>query len=301
MFTSQTVPRGLSLLAACVLASPLAAQTPRPLTRDTTLTPSLGLTMEEAAAVGSPRARTPAESIEMMLDGNARFYSGRAQRPELNAFQRRAQIATQTPYAVVLGCLDSRVPLEIVFDLGLGDIFAVRVTGNVVEPGTVGSIEYAIEHLDSHLIVVMGHENCGAVSAAMLPDAVQAREPAQVQFLLGLIRPAVSNLPEIRDPKARMREAVIRNVVRQVDALSQNPTVRAAVAEGRIQVVGAYYELSSGAVDFILPDGDRTGAVPESKLPAGVGARVREIASANDAAHAAPPQGSPRRAPRVAD
>lgn len=286
--------RSAALAAAISLAAPLAAQ-PRPTTRDTTLTPSLGLTMEEAAAARPARARTPAESIDLMLEGNARFFSGRAQRPELNAFQRRAQIASQTPYAVVLGCSDSRVPLEIVFDQGLGDIFAVRVAGNVVEPGTVGSIEYAVEHLDSHLVVVMGHENCGAVAAAMLPQAEQDREPEQVRFLLGLIRPAVSNLPEIRDPKARMREAVIRNVVRQVEALSQNPTLRAAVAEGRIQVVGAYYELSSGAVDFFLPGASQTEAVPEGQLPTGVATRVREIVAGHDAAHGATGQTPPRR------
>lgn len=286
--------RSAALAAAVSFAAPLAAQ-PRPPTRDTPFTPSLGLTMEEAAAVRPARARTPAESIELMLEGNARFFTGRAQRPELNAFQRREQIALQTPYAVVLGCSDSRVPLEIVFDQGLGDIFAVRVAGNVVEPGTVGSIEYAIEHLDSHLIVVMGHESCGAVSAAMLPQAEQDREPEQVRFLLGLIRPAVTDLPEIRDPKARMREAVIRNVVRQVETLSLNPTVRSAVAEGRVQVVGAYYELSSGAVDFIVAGGDRTGAVPEERLPLGVAARVRELVAAHDAGHDAPAGFSPRR------
>lgn len=210
-----------------------------------------GLTMEEAAAIDDPEAPTPDEAIRVLRGGNARFFTGNATRPEVNAFNRRTQILTQSPFAVVLGCSDSRVPIEIVFDQSLGDIFAVRVAGNVVEPATAGSIEYAVEHLESQVVVVMGHEGCGAVSAALLPMDEQENEPENVQFLLERIRPHVEEVPELQDMKAYMREAVIRNVRAQVAELRRNPVVAQAEDEGRIRVVGAYYEISSGAVDFV--------------------------------------------------
>jgi carbonic anhydrase len=213
-----------------------------------------GATMEEIAALKEPSARTPVEAIRALKLGNSRFFGGLARRPELSANERRSQILSQTPFAAVLGCSDSRVPIEIVFDQGLGDIFAIRVAGNVVEPATAGSLEYAVAHLKSRVLVVMGHEGCGAVKAAMLPAAERNREPENVRFLLDRIVPAVSRLPAIRDDKARMREAVIANVRLQVNALKQNPVVRDAVARGQIAVIGAYYEITSGAVDIFETD-----------------------------------------------
>ncbi len=124
-----------------------------------------GATMEEIAKLRDPVARTPQEALRALKTGNTRFFSGQAVRPELSAAERRAQILGQTPFAVVLGCSDSRVPIEIVFDQGLGYLFITRVAGNVVEMGTTGSIEYAVDHLKTHLVVVMGHEGCGAVKA----------------------------------------------------------------------------------------------------------------------------------------
>ncbi len=216
--------------------------------------PSGAPTMEEAASLAPSRATTPQEALQLLVEGNTRFYSGESRGAQTGAFERRQQIGAQTPFAALLGCSDSRVPLEIVFDQGLGDLFAVRVAGNVVEPGTAGSVEYAVAHLDVRLVVVMGHEGCGAVQAAMLPEDQIAREPDGVRHLLGHIRPAVADVPPLHDRKAQLREAVVRNVQRQMTAMAANPTVAAAVEAGRVAVVGAYYELSSGAVDFYLPD-----------------------------------------------
>ena len=218
--------------------------------------PSGALTMEEAASLAPPRAATPQEALRLLVEGNTRFYSGASRGAQTGAFERRQQISAQTPFAALVGCSDSRVPLEIVFDQGLGDLFAIRVAGNVVEASTAGSVEYAVAHLDVRLVVVMGHEGCGAVKAAMLPDEAIANEPEGVRHLLAHIRPAVEGVPHLHDRKARLREAVVRNVQRQRDAMAANATVAAAVAEGRLAVVGAYYELSSGAVDFYLPGDD---------------------------------------------
>lgn len=210
-----------------------------------------GATMEEIAKLREPVVRTPEEALRMLKVGNSRFFGGLARRPELSAAERRAQILGQSPFAVILGCSDSRVPIEIVFDQSLGSLFITRVAGNIVDTATTGSIEYAVEHLNTRLVVVMGHEGCGAVKAALLPEADRARETPAIQALLNQIVPSLSGLPQIRDEKAKMREAVIANVRLQVAELNREPAISRAVAANRIAVVGAFYEITSGAVDFL--------------------------------------------------
>ena len=214
-------------------------------------TPRRGATMAEVARVKDPAANTPEEALRVLQEGNGRFYSGTPRNMAVSANERRAQIMAQTPFAVVLGCADSRVPVELIFDVGPGDIFSIRVAGNVVERSTLGSIEYAVENLKVHLVVVMGHEGCGAVAAAMSGADKSEATPENVCFLLERIMPAVCDLPHIRDVKARMREAVTCNVRYQVEQLLKNPVVAAAIARGQIQVTGAFYEIGSGAVDFL--------------------------------------------------
>jgi len=210
-----------------------------------------GATMEDIARLKDPGANSPGEALQALKSGNTRFYSGAPQRTALAANERRAQIMSQTPFAVVLGCADSRVPVELIFDQGPGDIFGIRVAGNVVEPGTLGSVEYAIRHLKIHLVVILGHEGCGAVTAAMLDAEQRNCEPENVRFLLDRIVPAVRDLPVLRDTKARMREAVVRNVHHQIEQLKQNPVVDEATSRGQIEIIGAFYEIGSGAVDFL--------------------------------------------------
>ncbi len=210
-----------------------------------------GASMEEIAAHRDPVATDPESAVLALKSGNARFYGGLARRPEMGANERRAQILSQTPFAIILGCSDSRVPTEIVFDQSLGSLFVVRVAGNITVPVTEGSIEYAVNHLKSHVIVVMGHEGCGAVAAATLrPEQLQG-EAKNVRYLVEHIQPSVKDLPAIRDQKARMREAVISNIRLQVYRLNQNPTIVAAIQRGQIKVIGAFYEIGSGAVDFL--------------------------------------------------
>ena len=207
--------------------------------------------MEQIALLKDPRANSPAEALQALKAGNARFLSGLSQGGARDVNERRAQIIAQTPFAVVLGCSDSRVPTEIIFDVGPGDLFGVRMAGNVITPGTLGSIEYAVRHLKVHLVLVLGHEGCGAVAAAMLSPEARAQEPEHVQYLLDRIVPAVEGMPEIRDGKARMREAIVRNVWHQKAELERNPVVEEAIRSGHIEVRGAFYEIGSGAVDFL--------------------------------------------------
>ena len=260
----------LSILAVTLLAfggnaAPPEPPTKAPAVEETELSEvdlklraaiSRGATIEEIAKLKDPKAKTPQEAIRLLKTGNSRFFGGTARRPEMSANERRAQILQQTPFAVVLGCSDSRVPIELVYDQGLGDIFSVRVAGQIIEPGTSGSIEYAVLHLKTKLLVIMGHEGCGAVKAALLPESDRNAEPEHVRFLLDAIAPSVKGLPKIRDQKAKMREAVIANVRQQVALAKQNPVVKAAVAKNTLAVIGAFYEISSGQVDFLETDED---------------------------------------------
>lgn len=213
-----------------------------------------GITMKDVAKLKAPSIKTKEEAILALKIGNARFFSGRIHSRDFSAVERRAQVLAQTPFAVVLGCSDSRVPTEIIYDQQPGDLFVIRVAGNIVEASTLGSIEYAIKHLKTRVVVVMGHEGCGAVQAAMQDKAARSFETQYIQSLLDRIVPSVSKLPRIRDLKARMREAVISNVRMQVNELKQNPVVLEAVQKNEIAVIGAYYEISSGAVDFFETD-----------------------------------------------
>lgn len=215
-----------------------------------------GASMEDIADLKDSDVHSPDAAIQALKDGNARFFGGNASRPELGANERRAQIIGQTPFAAILACSDSRVPVELVFDQGLGQLFVVRVAGNVVGEAGLGTLEYAIKHLDVHLVVVMGHEGCGAVAAALRPPEVNAQEPPHLQRIIGKIRPSVENLPPIRDKKARMREAVLNNVRHQVQVLRQQPVIHEAEESGRIRVIGGFYEIGSGAVDFLVDDED---------------------------------------------
>jgi len=201
------------------------------------------LSMKDVSQLKAPNIKTTEEAILALKIGNARFFNGNKGSINFSAVERRAQILTQTPFAVVLGCSDSRVPTEIIYDQQAGDLFVIRVAGNVVEAGTLGSIEYAINHLKTRVVVVMGHEGCGAVQAAMLDEAERRFESQYVQFLIDHIVPSVSKLP-------RMREAVIANVRMQVHQLKKNQVIVEAIQKNEIAVIGAYYEISSGAVDF---------------------------------------------------
>lgn len=214
------------------------------------------LTMREVAQLKAPTIKTTEEAILALKIGNARFFGGQRLPSDFSAVERRAQILMQTPFAVILGCSDSRVPTEIIYDQRAGDLFVIRVAGNVIEAGTLGSIEYAINHLKTRVVVIMGHEGCGAVQAAMLDEAERRFESQYIQFLLDRIVPSVSKLPRIRDSKARMREAVIANVRMQVHQLKHNPVVIEAMQKKEIAVIGAYYEISSGAVDFLETEED---------------------------------------------
>ena len=190
------------------------------------------------------------EALRRLADGNARFVAGAPRHPHEAASWRSRLEKGQRPFAVVLGCSDSRVPPELVFDQGLGDLFVVRVAGNVVDTDVIASIEYATHHLDSKLIVVLGHSNCGAVSATLQHLAKPDGEPAEVVSLLYQMEPAVMGISSDQPHDEQVEQAVQRNVELAVRRLCRVPAIRRRASTGRVSVVGAIYDMHTGKVDL---------------------------------------------------
>lgn len=197
---------------------------------------------------------THEESLERLLEGHRRFIAGRSSRaPDLTA-RRRDLEEGQSPFAVVLGCSDSRVPPELVFDQALGDLFVVRVAGNVVAAQLVGSVEFAVEALGCPLIMVLGHSRCGAVEATF--DVLENPETTLSSGLgavVDAIRPAVAPLISGDQPRAqRLAMAVRANVVVACRRLRESsPLLDARIADGALRVVGAEYALDTGQIEII--------------------------------------------------
>jgi carbonic anhydrase len=189
----------------------------------------------------------PPEAISRLKDGNGRYTSGNQQHPRQSSEERTQLEKSQHPFAIVLGCADSRVPPEIVFDQGLGDLFVVRVAGNVIDDHGLGSIEYAVDHLSVRLIVVLGHQRCGAVMAAKEAIAAKTEAPAHIQSLVTAIQPAVE--ATIKGDLEATVEANVKNVVQALR--SSTPILKAKVDAGELRVIGAYYSLDTGSVSFL--------------------------------------------------
>jgi carbonic anhydrase len=202
-----------------------------------------------AAARPGP-ARNPAEVLRDLLEGNKRFVSGHTTAPRRQPDDFAALSASQSPEAVIVGCADSRVPPEIVFDQGVGDLFVVRVAGNVVSGTGVivkGSIEYAVAELGVRLVVVLGHSGCGAVKAALEHIDSSDQLPGAIRGLVDILRPVVARVQG--QPGDRLENAIRANVAASVDRLEGlAPVLAPAVKKGSLRVVGAVYDLRSGSV-----------------------------------------------------
>jgi len=205
---------------------------------------------------------TPHEALLKLQDGNTRFAEAQNSHPH-QTVERRLDVAKgQHPFAVILSCADSRVPPEVIFDQGLGDLFVVRVAGNVVTPEVQGSIEYAVDHLGAGLIVALGHERCGAVSAAL----AGGEAPGQIGSLVGAIAPAIESYREKFEDTPTLDDAVRANVERVVHQLKTSaPILTEQIEKGHVRVVGARYDLDDGRVDFIVRDGLEESPAAEEK------------------------------------
>ncbi len=189
----------------------------------------------------------PTEAISKLKEGNSRYTSGNLQHPGQTTERRTELAKTQHPFAGIVSCSDSRVPPEIVFDQGLGDLFIVRVAGNVINDEGLGSVEYTVDHLGTRLILVLGHQSCGAVKAARETIAAKGKAPGHIESLVTAIRPAVE--ATAKDDLETTVKANVKNVVQALR--SSTPILKAKVDSGEIKVIGGYYSLDTGAVTFL--------------------------------------------------
>jgi carbonic anhydrase len=193
------------------------------------------------------------EALARLVEGNRRFLRGEAR---ISAFRRETLIdlaKAQTPYATLLGCSDSRVPPEWIFDAGLGELFVIRVAGNVLSPEIAGTLQYAGSYLETPLLVVLGHEGCGAITAALATKHEGEQFRSRVQLLLASIVPALPDFDPTLSSEERASRAVESNVRWTVRQIVESPEVQARLAAGRVKIVGAVYEIETGRVRF-LPD-----------------------------------------------
>ncbi|MBT8106803.1 MAG: carbonic anhydrase [Gammaproteobacteria bacterium] len=192
------------------------------------------------------------DALTRLRDGNARFVAGTSNINDAVSSARRAElVGGQAPFAVILACSDSRVPVELIFDQGLGDLFVIRVAGNIVAPSQVGSVEFAAAELGTPLVIVLGHSNCGAVNAALkeLTNTQGAGSP-NLQSIVDRIRPAVE--PLLRTGRdVGLQDAVAANVRQSVDHLRKGSAIlEELIGAGELTVLGAEYSIETGEVEF---------------------------------------------------
>jgi carbonic anhydrase len=230
-----------------------------------------------AAALPSPALATSAtpgisadEALRTLKAGNARFMEGKLQHPHQDRARRALTAAQgQHPLATVLTCSDSRAPAEIIFDQGIGDIFVIRIAGNVAATDEIGSMEYAVDHLAAPLVVVLGHSQCGAVTA-VLDDT---KLPPNIANLVAPIQPAVDKARAANPQAAKevlLKAAITDNVWQALeDMLRQSPIIREKVRGNQVQVVGALYDLDSGQIQWLGPHPDQAKLAGAKKGAAG--------------------------------
>ncbi|MDT0566216.1 carbonic anhydrase [Streptomyces sp. DSM 3412] len=215
---------------------------------DTAKAANLGVA--SPAPNAGPRPDTARATYDRLLDGNKRWVSGKPQHPDQDPARRAAVASEQKPYGVIVSCIDSRVPPELVFDTGIGDLFVIRTGGQVVQPVVVGSVEYGPLTAGSPLIVVLGHQNCGAIKAAYKALKDDEDLPGNLQSIVEALRPAYEDIAKTKhaDPV----DAMIRAHANRTAAdLRSNTALAPLVKRGDLSVVSAYYSLDTGRVETL--------------------------------------------------
>jgi carbonic anhydrase len=208
--------------------------------------PEEALAQSPATSQAKPQPVSPDSALKRLLEGNQRFVDGKRQNPNQSHLRLQETAVAQYPFASILGCADSRVPAEIVFDQGLGDLFVVRVAGNVASQTAIGSLEFSTAVLGSQLIVVVGHSRCGAVLAAAKGDPL----PGRIGIFVEEIKPAVAR---VRAKTGDLEEnAIIANVQYQAQKLAESSTILGGlIKEGKLKIVGGRYDLAAGKFTIV--------------------------------------------------
>jgi carbonic anhydrase len=213
-----------------------------------------GLTVPAALWAGGADEAVPqdaAEAWQRLLEGNKRFVAGESIHGHASKEWRKRLTTGQKPFAAILGCSDSRVPTELVFDQGFGDLFVIRNAGNVISTDVLGSLQYAGHHLHVSLLVVLGHEGCGAVTAALDAKFKRALEPERIEALVRMIEPGLKDIDPNLPPERQLRAAVEANVRWSMTELAELPEVKKALKDKRFEMIGAVYELETGKVSVV--------------------------------------------------
>ena len=201
----------------------------------------------QAAELPSIAAQSldPDAALQKLMEGNQRFSQHQPQYPDQSQSRLQQVAQVQHPFATVLSCADSRVPAEIIFDQGIGDIFDVRIAGNIATPEAIGSIEYAVVLLGTPVLMVLGHERCGAVTAAVKNEAL----PGEISSFVKAILPAVDRVKN--QPGDAVDNAVVANVHYQIEQLKRSPLLTEQLESGKLKIVGARYDLDTGSVTIV--------------------------------------------------
>jgi carbonic anhydrase len=218
-----------------------------------------------AAAAAPPTSLTPDEALAFLKAGNERFKAGTSTHPHLGSKRLTETAAGQHPVATILSCSDSRVPPEVLFDDGIGDIFAIRVAGNVVDTDEMGSAEYGVDHLGTSLMVVMGHTKCGAVTAVATHATVHGHIPALVGHINEAVETTRKAYPSATDTDL-IPEATRANVFQSIATLlKESDSVRERVENGKAQLVGAIYDVETGTVEWLGPHKEEAELIAQGK------------------------------------
>ncbi len=210
-----------------------------------------GLSVAKPAATAEPAIKTGNAALSRLLEGNKRYAAYKS--TDVNETKaRRAEVAKgQKPFATILGCVDSRVPPELVFDRGLGDLFVIRTAGQVVDKAVLGSLEFGVAELKIPLLMVLGHEKCGAINATIEAVEKNAKAEAEIAYLVENLRPVVEKAKERTGDK--LDNAVRVNVEMAVSTLRSLPFFAEFIHKGELRIVGARYDLDSGLVEVTVP------------------------------------------------
>jgi carbonic anhydrase len=187
------------------------------------------------------------ESLQKLTEGNKRFVDSKSIHPNQTLARRNEVLKGQNPFAVIVGCSDSRIPPEIIFDQGIGDLFIIRTAGNIVDDVALGSIEYAVDHLGTPLVVIFGHGKCGAVTAVVQGGEAHGHIGSIVKIIAPAVEKAKAQCGDL------IYNATITNIGLVADTVkASKPIITKALEQGKVKIVGAYYDIESGKVEFIV-------------------------------------------------
>jgi carbonic anhydrase len=206
---------------------------------------TLGQVLVPTAPAIAQNNMTPDQALRQLMEGNQRFVAHKQKYPRQDVVRLNEVAKGQKPFAAILGCADSRVPSEIVFDQGLGDLFVCRVAGNIAVTEEIGSLEFGAAVLGAKVIMVMGHERCGAVDATLKGASV----PGQIGSLLDAIRPSLAKAKNL--PGDPLENACKANITYQVEKLKASPVLAGLITAGKLKIVGGYYDLDQGTVALV--------------------------------------------------